>query len=167
MWAAWYAVGWTAVLPGFLVFAATTAVLFFADLDKMIIPNRIIYPGGLTATVLLGIGAGWMGLIRFFWQGLLAGLVYFLVFFGVFMVARGGFGFGDVRLAALLGTFTGFLSWTYFLAAIFYTGMAGGVVALIALLAGKGRKFRLPYGPLMILGAWASFVFARLLVNGV
>lgn len=86
---------------------------------------------------------------------LVAGLVARSFFWILWFVRRAGMGFGDVRLAALVGLALGRLGWDEWL-----VGLYGGLVLFA--LWGVGRavakrsraalRQALPYGPFMILG---------------
>lgn len=150
-------VGPVPTLPAFVVFAAVTLVLVVTDVDHKLIPNRVLYPGGAVAAVLLAAGAAAAGNAGALPRALLGAAGYFAAFLLVALVARGGFGFGDVKLAALLGLFTAYVSVPTLLVAVFFTGLLGGVPAIVLLATGRARRGdELPYGPAMILGAWAA-----------
>jgi leader peptidase (prepilin peptidase)/N-methyltransferase len=69
-------------------------------------------------------------------------------------------GFGDVKLAAVLGLYLGFLGWGNLLVGAFAAFVFGGVFGLVLMLIRRaGRKSTIPFGPWMILGAWIG-VFA-------
>lgn len=68
------------------------------------------------------------------------------------LAAFGGFGFGDAKLAGLLGLVLGWVSWSAVLAAILLTLTATTVPALRALLT-RGRTARFAFGPPLLLGA--------------
>ena len=92
---------------------------------------------------------------------------YFLLLLLVYIAARGvGFGFGDVKLALLLGFFAGFGSWRVLAYALFITSLLGGIPALILLAMGKGKDTAIPYGPPLILGTWASIIWSAALLTG-
>lgn len=154
------------VLAAYLVFVFLTAALFLTDIDHKRIPNRITYPGTpLAALVLLG-GALLDGSSGAFPRALLAALSYSGFFLLVYLAARGGFGFGDLKLAVLLGLFVGYLGWDRLLVAGFVTAGIGGVMALVAVVAGHaGAKTEIPYGPAMILGAWITIIGGQRLVD--
>lgn len=93
-------------------------------------------------------------------RALVAAIGYFAVLLLVAIVTRGGFGMGDVKLAVLLGLFMGFWGWPVLAAGLFYTGLIGGIPALVLIATRRaGRGDELPYGPAMILGSWAALVF--------
>ena len=151
------AVGWVPTLAAHLLLVAVTTILIVTDLDHMRIPNRILYPGGIACLLLLGVGAFAEDRPGDLARGLAAGALYWGVFLVVWLSARGqGFGFGDVRLAALLGLFLGFHSWPLLARGLLATAVLGGVPAIVLLAQGKGRKTLLPYGPPLILGTWLA-----------
>lgn len=147
------------VLPAYLWFAAVTIALVLTDLDHKRIPNRILYPGTIVATALLGGGAALEGDLGSFGRSLLGGAGYFGLMLLVALVARGGFGFGDVKLAFLLGEFAAFRSWGSLFVAGFAAFVIGGLLSLALLVLGRvGRKDAIPFGPAMVAGAFAAVV---------
>lgn len=154
------------VLPAYLLFVFLTVALFLTDLDHKRIPNRITYPGTPAAAALLYGGALLDGNPGGISPAALGSLVFTVFFFLVFLAARGGFGFGDVKLAVLLGLFLGYLGWERLLVGGFLTALVGGVMALGAVVfARAGAKTEIPYGPAMIIGAWATIIGGQPLVG--
>lgn len=152
--------GQWALLPAYLVVAATSVVLFVTDIDHKLIPNRVLYPATLATAVLLVAGAFIESRADRLLPALLGALGYFGALFGVYLVARGGFGFGDVKLAVLLGAVTAFQSQRTVLLAVFFTGVIGGVPAILLLLSRRARGGdEMPYGPPMLAGAWVALIF--------
>lgn len=149
-------------VTAYLVFAGVTLTLVITDVDEKLIPNKVLFPGGATAIVLLVIEAAVSGRLDRIVPSFLAGAGYYLVFFGVHLLNREGFGMGDVKLAFLLGFVTMFDSLRIFLLAVFFTGFIGGIPAIALLLTRRvGPKYALPYGPAMVLGAWAAIAFGE------
>lgn len=154
------------VLPAYLVFVATTVALVLTDLDHKRIPNRILYPATAAVVVLLVAGAAadrtWSDVPR----GLMGGAIYFGILLLIALVARGGFGMGDVKLAFLLGATLAFQSWDTLWSGIFLAFLIGGLVSLLLLMTKKkGRKDAIPFGPPLILGAWIALVWGQQLVD--
>ena len=148
------------VLPAYLWFAAVTTVLILTDLDHKRIPNRILYPGTAVGLLLLTGGALLDGGARDLGRGALGGVFYFGGLFVLALIARGGFGFGDVKLAFMLGLFLAFRGWEHLLVGIFLAFFIGGLVAIALLLARKkGRKDAVPFGPSLVLGAWIGIAY--------
>ena len=149
---------WT--LPAYLWFVAVTMVLILTDLDHKRIPNRILYPGTLVGLALLAGGSIADGRTDALGRAILGGVFYFAGLFVLALIARGGFGFGDVKLAFLLGMFATYRGWEHLIVGVFLAFFIGGLVA-IGLLATrrKGRKDSVPFGPSLVMGAWIGIVY--------
>lgn len=148
-------VGTSWVLPAYLWFMGVTIALGLVDLDHRRIPNRILYPGTIVGIALLAGGAvadrdtGALG------RGLLGGLAEFGLLLGLAVLARGGFGFGDVKLGFLLGVFSAYRSWGALVVGGFAGFVIGGLLAVALMTAGRaGRKDMIPFGPSLILGCY-------------
>ena len=75
------------------------------------------------------------------------GLLYQLLY----LLPGEGIGYGDVRLAVLLGLFLGWLGWAEVVGGALLPWLVNGPVVLGLLLAGRvHRKSRLPFGPAML-----------------
>lgn len=149
--------GPTSEIVAYLVFAGVTLTLVITDFDHKLIPNKVLFPGGAAAIVLLVIEAAVSGREHRLLPALAAALGYYGVFFGVHLLNREGFGFGDVKLAFLLGFFLMFDSLQVFLLGVFFTGFIGGIPAILLLVSGRvGRGHAVPYGPAMVAGAWTA-----------
>lgn len=159
-------IGVEPVLPAYLWFAGVTLVLVLTDLDVKRIPNRILYPSTVVGAILLFGGAALDGSISSFWRAALGAAIYFLLFLILALIARGGFGFGDVKLAFFLGLFLTYQSWEVLGSGIALGIGIGGVVAILLLLGGKAtRKAKIPFGPAMVFGAYAALVVGQELAD--
>jgi len=90
---------------------------------------------------------------------LAAGLAGFLFFFLVHLLSPKGMGFGDVRLAGVVGVacgwFGGGVTFLAFLTAL-VSGALFGLVAMV--ITGQGRKTKIPLGPFLALGALVALL---------
>ncbi len=155
-------IGIEPVLLAYLWFAGVSLTLVLTDLDVHRIPNRILYPGTVVGLLLLFAGALIDGDLTGFGRAVAGGAVYFGLFFVLALVARGGFGFGDVKLAFFLGLFLTFESWGVLGAGIALGIAAGGVIAIVLLVTRRaGRKAKIPFGPAMVSGAYAALVIGQ------
>lgn len=147
-------------LPAFAVFFAVLLAVAVIDLDLFIIPNRIVYPALLAAVPLLAIPAVIDGDLDRLARAAAGGLLAWIGLLVIHLISPRGMGFGDVRLAAVIGVYTGWISLMHVLLAIFL-GFASASVVGIALLATrrKGRKDPVPFGPFLALGAVAAVLF--------
>jgi len=141
--AARFAESW--VLPAYLVLAAALIAISVIDFDHKLIPNRIVYPVGAASVVLLAaasLGEGdWPALGR----AALGAPIYFGAFYGLWLLWPRAMGFGDVRLAALLGAHLAWLGWATLGIGMFLPfliGSIGGIVVvapiLVAPMVGAG-----------------------------
>jgi leader peptidase (prepilin peptidase)/N-methyltransferase len=152
--------GLALALAAFLYLAAVSIALTLIDLDTHTLPNKIVLPAYVVGAVLLGAAAlltGDSGRL------LSAGVGLAAMWFAYFLMAvlyPGGMGFGDVKLAGVLGLFLGWLGWGPLIVGSFAAFLLGGVFALV-LLASKRvtRKGGIPFGPWMLAGAWVG-IFA-------
>ena len=147
------------VLPAYLWFVAVTVTLTLTDLDTKLIPNRILFPGTVVGLVLLMGGAIVEGgpILR----PLVGGAIYFGLLFVLALIARGGFGFGDVKLAFMLGLFTSFQSWDTLIIAILAAFLLGGFVsAFLVVFRIRSRKDAIPFGPYLVAGAYIAIAWA-------
>jgi leader peptidase (prepilin peptidase)/N-methyltransferase len=155
-------IGESWVLPAYLWFAALTFVLSLVDVDHKRLPNRILYPGTVGGAILLAAGAMADGDISSLWRGLEGGAGYFALLLLVALLARGGFGMGDVKLAFVLGLFAAFRSWESVGVAVFAAFVLGGVASILLLLLTKAnRKDAIPFGPWLVLGSWLGIAFGE------
>lgn len=154
------------VLPAYLWFAGVSLTLILTDLDVHRLPNRILYPSTVIGAVLLAIGAALDGDFSSMGRGVAGAAFYFVLFLILALAARGGFGMGDVKLAFFLGLFLAYQSWRVLGAGIALGVAIGGVVAIGLLISRRAdRKSKIPFGPAMILGAYAALVFGQNLAD--
>ncbi len=141
-------------LPAFLLLAVVGVLLTVVDLQHRLLPNRVVLPALAAGTALLLLPAladgAWDALLR----AVLGAAALFAVYLALALVSPGGLGMGDVKLAALLGLYLGWLGW----AAVVLGALAGFVVQAgiaLALLATRriGLRGELPFGPAMLAGA--------------
>jgi leader peptidase (prepilin peptidase)/N-methyltransferase len=84
----------------------------------------------------------------------------FLFYLIVALISPRGMGFGDVKLAGVLGWFLGFLGIGPLVVGAFAAFLLGGLFAIaLMLLKRAGRKSGIPFGPWMLAGAWVG-IFA-------
>jgi leader peptidase (prepilin peptidase) / N-methyltransferase len=144
-------------VPALLVFTALGIALAGIDLDTRRLPNVLVLPAYPVLAVLVLAAAG---LRDDWWAAARAGLGA-LALFGFFLALAlaypKGMGFGDVKLAGVLGLVLGYLSWSAVVIGAFAGFFLGAVVGVAVMATGAGgRKTALPFGPFMVLGALAA-----------
>ncbi|GEA88805.1 peptidase A24 [Cellulomonas cellasea DSM 20118] len=153
--AAWLGPSWA--LPAFLYLAAVAVALALIDLDTHRLPNAIVLPSYPVAAVLLALASAnpggasdWPALLR----AAIGCAVLYAVYFLLVLVYPAGMGFGDVKLAGVLGLYLGWVGWGALVVGWFAAFVLGGVFGVALLLSGRaGRKTGIPFGPWMLVGA--------------
>ena len=139
-------------LLGVLPLVPVGAALFVIDVRTRYLPTRLIAPLYAVAPAAAAIAA----LQRSDWEPLIATAAGWAVFGGFFFfmwaIAPGGsMGYGDVRLAGLLGLSLGLVSWGAVVVGM-GSGVALGALVAIATTVFR-RKKHYPYGPSLLVGA--------------
>jgi leader peptidase (prepilin peptidase) / N-methyltransferase len=147
-------------LPAFLLLAAVSVVLAVIDLDTMRLPDAIVlptYPVAIALGLMTVPGSGWEPMVR----AMLGGVALLLAYGALWMLTNGaGLGFGDVKLAGLLGGYAAWLSWGQLVVAGFGAFVLGAMVGLVLMARGRAeRRSALPFGPFMLASTWLA-VFA-------
>jgi leader peptidase (prepilin peptidase)/N-methyltransferase len=123
--------GYSWALPAFLVFLATLLALSCIDLELLILPKKIVYPSLVIVAALLALASGathdWSRL----GIGAICGAAWFAVFFAMNFASPRILGFGDVRLAPLIGLALGWLGWRYVILGFFAANFIGLVIGLV------------------------------------
>ena len=145
----------TALLAPFLGLLFALSVI---DIRHHKIPNRLVYPAIL-------LSAAWVVVADLAGSKLSspsAGIGFLAYGVGLLIVALispRGMGMGDVKLAALVGLVVGSLGLDHVAVAAGLGILLGGIGAIVALVAGAGRKTPIPFGPYLAAGAAvATFV---------
>lgn len=153
-------IGYRWDLPAFLVLFAGLLALSCIDIERLILPKKIVYPLTVLVAALLLLAAAETGHWRDFVIGVLCAAGWFVVFFVMNLASPRLMGFGDVRLSLVLGLSLGWLGLGYVLLGFFAANLIGAAVG-ITLIATKHmeRQSRIPYGVFLALGC-AVAVFA-------
>jgi leader peptidase (prepilin peptidase)/N-methyltransferase len=147
-------------LPAFLLLAAVGMVLAVIDTDVRRLPDALTLPAYplvaalLVPASLLGVApVGGTGLARA-GCGALAAVVWYVL---LCLLPGSQLGFGDVKLAGLLGLALGWLSWSALVVGM-VAGFGYGAVHGLVLLAARraGPRSHLPFGPAMLAGAFTA-----------
>jgi leader peptidase (prepilin peptidase)/N-methyltransferase len=144
----------------YLYLAAISIVLALIDLDTHRLPDAIVLPSYVVGVVLLGAA----GILTGDWSALLTAAIggagLFVLYLVLALVYPGGMGFGDVKLAGVLGLFLGYLGWGPLVVGSFGAFVLGGFFSLVLVAARRARRGSgIPFGPWMVAGAWLG-IFA-------
>jgi leader peptidase (prepilin peptidase)/N-methyltransferase len=141
-----------------LVFVTMLAAVTLTDLERRIIPNKILLVGTVVAVAIVAVGDPASLPVR-----LLAGVGAGGLLFLAALAYPRGMGLGDVKLAAAMGIFLG----RNVIPAIFVALLAGSLAGL-AIMARHGaaaRKQGIPFGPFLALGGIVGLLAGDQLVD--
>ena len=137
------------------IFLITLIIHIYTDCKEQLLYDEV-------STVLMVSGIIYAYYFGNMWdavQGAMASVAIMLV---IYWVSRGGMGFGDVKLAFVLGVWLGL---EQSLLCLLLAFVLGGVVGVLLLLTGlKTRKDAIPFGPYLCVSGWVSFVCGNELI---
>jgi leader peptidase (prepilin peptidase)/N-methyltransferase len=142
------------------LFSAVMLAVAAIDLELKIIPNRITYPA--LPAFASAIAIGWaIGQALEPVPAIVGAAAYGGVFLLIAFIAPRGLGMGDVKLTALIGLVMGSLGLRYVGVAAGAAILLGGIGGIAALLAGRGRKSAMPFGPFLAAGAMVATLWGE------
>ncbi len=141
-----------------LVFVSMLAAITLTDLERRIIPNKVLLVASAIGVVIVA-ATDPASLPERLAAGLGAGGVLFVAA----LAYPGGMGMGDVKLAAAMGLFLGVEVVPALLLALIF-GTAVGI-AMIARHGAAARKQAIPFGPFLALGGVAGLLAGHSLID--
>lgn len=141
-----------------LILIAVLGAVTVTDLERRIIPNKILLVGAAAAVVVAAIGDPGSLPARLIAAAGAGGVLFLAA-----LAYPKGMGLGDVKLAATMGLFLG----RNVIPAIFVALLAGSLVglAIIAREGAAGRKKAIPFGPFLALGGVVGLLLGDQLVE--
>jgi leader peptidase (prepilin peptidase)/N-methyltransferase len=133
--------------------------LALIDLETRLLPDRITLPAAIVALV-IGTALDPSGELERVIAGVAAGGFLFIAWFAY----PGGMGFGDVKLAAVLGLFLGRAVGPAMLVAL-VAGVVVGVAIMQRVGVEAGRKTKVPFGPFLALGGVVAIYAGNAIVS--
>ncbi|MDH5695723.1 MAG: A24 family peptidase [Dehalococcoidia bacterium] len=125
-----------------LFYCCLFIVLLVIDLEHGLILNKVIYPGAGVALI-IDVFVPQPGII----YGTIGGGVGLALFLIPALIYRGGLGWGDVKMAALIGLVTGFpLIFVALLLAVIIGALVAGILLAFKI---KRRKEAIPFAPFL------------------
>ena len=130
-----------------LYIASSLIIIFIYDLKHYLIPDNILLPAIIISFLL-------------YWQNWLAALIAAGFFFIIWAISSGRWmGFGDVKLAILMGFLLGLPN---VIVALFIAFFSGSIVGVLLMAYKKGNlKSEIPFGPFLIFGIFVAFFWGK------
>jgi leader peptidase (prepilin peptidase)/N-methyltransferase len=137
--------------------------LIFIDVDKMLLPDQLTLPllwlglllstsnvfVGTTAAI-IGAAAGYLSLWSVYW-------LFKLV------TGKEGMGYGDFKLLAALGAYTG---WQGLPVIILLSSFVGAVIGIaIMMIQNKGKSLAIPFGPYLAIAGWLTLLYKDVIIT--
>ena len=148
----------------FLIYASLLIIVFVIDLEHQLVLDKVSYPGMAIAFAFSFFLPG-IRTFSFFWPGLgvesalLGGVLGLIVMTLIVIISRGGMGWGDVKLAVLVGLMTGF---PLVIEALLLSWISGGLVATVLLaFKVKGRKEPIPFATFLAVSAVVTLLWGQ------
>lgn len=155
------------MLVAYAFLAAISIALALIDIDVHRLPNTIVLSALIVAAALFTLEAILTGNYAALLRAGIGMVALFAFYFLLALVYPGGMGFGDVKLAAVLGIYLGWLGWGELIVGAFAAFLLGGLFAVgLMIFKRAGRKSAIPFGPWMLGGAWIAILFGNTISAG-
>ena len=143
----------------FLLYVFSSLIIIFIyDLKYFLIPDQVLFPAIIVAFLYRLLQTGTI------WNFVFAVLLASGFFLSIFLISKGKWmGFGDVKLAILLGLLLGFPN---ILTGLFLSFAFGAIIGIILILLSKnGLKSEVPFAPFLIAGTFAAMFFGDIIIQ--
>ncbi|MDQ4054498.1 MAG: A24 family peptidase [Actinomycetota bacterium] len=159
--------GWTWPLLFLVPLVPVLVALAVIDWRTHLLPTRVVWPTTLATAALIvvswALSGGDEALVRAGWGFVVAYGSFFVLWF----IYPKGLGYGDVRLAGVLGLALGYLGWGPLLVGLYAGFLLGGVGGGLLSVLKVVRRKAFPFGPFMVVGAlvgvlWGAQILDRL-----
>jgi leader peptidase (prepilin peptidase)/N-methyltransferase len=147
-------------LPAFILLAALGVQLARIDFSLHLLPNPLVllvFLGGLSLFLTsVFAGSQWASLLR----ALACAAILFVIYLILALISPGAIGMGDVKLAAPVGLYLGYLGWTQLLYGCLLGFVLNGVVTLLVVHSNRARRAsEVAHGPSMLAAAAGVALF--------
>ncbi len=157
------------IIP-YLILISALIVITFIDLDHMIIPDVVTLPLSIAGVLIsgfllidpfsrmdpLGIKSSLIGLFTGFV------LFYLISEGGRYIFKKEAMGGGDIKMMAMVGSFTG---WKGVIMTTFFGSLIGSITGIILMTIKKRTDTTIPFGPYLALGTLITIFFGEEIFN--
>jgi leader peptidase (prepilin peptidase)/N-methyltransferase len=151
-------VGWSGELLVALSLVSMFMIIIVSDIHYMIIPDKILlwFAGIFLLERIIWPLTPW-------WDSLLGAGTGFILLLVIALISKGGMGFGDVKLYALLGFVLGFklVLLSFFLSTL-YGAVIGGLALLFKIVK---RRQPIPFGPFISAGTLTAYYWGSKIID--
>lgn len=139
-------------------------VIFFVDLEHQIIPDEIIIPLIIIFLLREFISFFFLSPNPYNLSPIFSAVGAFLFFFLIYLATKGkGMGFGDVKLAFLMGLALG---WPRIILAFYLAFLTGALTGVILILRKKAKlKQKIAFGPFLALATVISILWGEKIIS--
>jgi leader peptidase (prepilin peptidase)/N-methyltransferase len=133
------------------------------DLDCQLLPDDITLP-----LLWLGLVCNLFGMFTDLPSAVLGAVAGYLMLWSVYvafkaLTGKEGMGYGDFKLLAMLGAWTG---WQMLPLIIILSSVVGSIVAVLLLVRGHERSQPIPFGPYLAAAGWIALLWGVPLTRG-
>ncbi len=147
------------------IFVGFLIVISFIDLEHLIIPDKLVYPGifvGLFFAIYRWILEGDIKLFLSRLSGAFGGAVIILLIaiIGRVVFHKPAMGVGDIKLMAMIGMYIGL--WPYILLILIIGAFIGSIFgSILIILRRKKMDSYIPFGPFLSISAVISLLYGK------
>jgi leader peptidase (prepilin peptidase) / N-methyltransferase len=146
-------------MPAYFVLAVLAVQLSRIDIAHKLLPNRVVLLLLLAGLTLLTTSAALTSDWGAFLRAVISAAILFVVYLILAIISPRGMGMGDVKLAAPVGLYLGYLGWTQLLYGALFGFVAGGLATVVLLrLKTKGTLSEVAFGPSMLAAAFCAIM---------
>lgn len=139
-----------------LFYCCLFIVLLVIDLEHGLILNKVVYPA-MAVALLISVFLSQLEIVPEIKQSAIGGAIGLGLFLLIILISRGAMGWGDVKMAALMGLVVGFpLVFVALLLAVILGGLVAGLLLALKI---KKRKEAIPFGPFLSLATLATLLW--------
>lgn len=154
-----------AYLAAYLALFTVLIGLSVIDMETLRLPDRLVGPSVLVGALAVGVSAAVDGSLTPIAGALTGAAIYFGILLVTHLIHPAGMGFGDVKLAFLMGmalgwpTEGGLAAFALVMWAMLVGFGLGSVIGIVILVV-RGRSAAYPFGPFLALGAVGVMLLA-------